>query len=281
MFKTVIVTDNRIRILARCTDHIKCNDFFNAVCFKVNHWQFIPSIVASENTVTRSNQESVRISWVEYHCTAPVNSIATNPRSAAVLQIICLQRTAPSRFITRCDAFPSCTAVGRTVELRTPCNSIIFPCICVPHLRITEVAAGCNQLIGILRVAVNSTISVVGCRADVGCFASLWIVLIQCTAAAECDAAAVGDQEVAVCVCIDSGRIIIGRKVFAQRLEVIRTNISNNQTVFALNGRTNINLAILNMNDGNTVLVVIFCIGQSSCHVFCPGRPLDGIFEKS
>ena len=39
--------------------------------------------------------------------------------------------------------------------------------------------------------------------------------------------------------------------------------------------------AILNMNDGNTVLVVIFCIGQSSCHVFCPGRPLDGIFEKS
>ena len=121
----------------------------------------------------------------------------------------------------------------------------------------------------------------VGCRADVGCFASLWIVLIQCTAAAECDAAAVGDQEVAVCVCIDSGRIIIGRKVFAQRLEVIRTNISNNQTVFALNGRTNINLAILNMNDGNTVLVVIFCIGQSSCHVFCPGRPLDGIFEES
>ena len=263
VFKTVIVTDNRIRILARCTHHIKCNDFFDAVCFKVNDWKFIPSVIASENAVTRSNQESVRIPWVEYHCTTPVNSITMNPRSAAILQIICLQRAAPSLCITRCNAFPSCTAISRTVELRTPCNrnfSFVFPRTIWPQLRITEVAAGCNQLIGILRVAINRTISVVGCRANIGCFASLWIVLIQCTAAAECDAATVGDQEVAVCVCIDSGRIIIGRKVFAQRLEVIRTNISNNQTVFALNGRTNINLAILNMNDGNTVLVVIFAI---------------------
>ena len=290
MIETVIVADDGNRILARSADEVQRYDFLDAVRCKVDVGALCPCVFTGENAVTGNHPELVAVSRIQCDAAGPVDCLVPNPAVAAVLQVVCQQRAVPICGVARCDLCPGLAAVLRLEEPVAPCNGVALPCICGPGLGVPLCAGGCHQLVGILRVTCYCAIAHIQlfgvgddalCRGDVFQFVGLGIIL-ECVACAtvEHQTIDIGDEQVAVCVQIDSGGHLLGGQLFAQRLEVIASHICHVEVCLALDGSADVDLAVCNFNRSNTIDVQVFVICDRSCHVVCPGRPLDAVFEQ-
>ena len=94
MIETVIVTDDRNRILARTADEVQRYHFFNTVCGKTDGGAFCPGVLTGEYTVTGNDPELVAVSRIQCNAAGPVDRLVPDPAVTAVLQVVCNQRTA-------------------------------------------------------------------------------------------------------------------------------------------------------------------------------------------
>ena len=290
MIETVIVTDDRNRILARTADEVQRYHFFNTVCGKTDGGAFCPGVLTGEYTVTGNDPELVAVSRIQCNAAGPVDRLVPDPAVTAVLQVVCNQRTAPAGTVARCHFRPGLAAVLRLEETVAPCNGIPIPGIFRPGLGVPLCAGRCHQFVGIIFVAGHCAVADIQffrvaadafCRCDILQLAGFGAVLVSiASATVEHQAVYIGNKQVAVCIQVDSGRHLLGGQIFAQRLEVIASHICHVEVCLALDGSADVDLAVCNFNRSNTIDVQVFVICDRSCHMFCPCRPLDAVFEQ-
>ena len=177
---------------------------------------------------------------------------------------------------TRVNGGPGFTAIHGTIQPVTVRRIILRPGLCAPNA-----AGSCNQSIGIVRLRHAGT-EAIAARRNIGYSLIGRIVAVDAAAGSvKGQAANVAEQEVSVCIHIDSGRVGICWQIFAEYGEIIGSNVCYDHVAFCLYGSTDINFTALNMNSGYTILRAIF---RSSCgtnHMLGPGWPFQGVLKES